>query len=299
MKKNTIEAYKKAVKEKYEAEKEGVQSDFLVQPSRAKLRELCAEIFKENPSPSDLICFRAFLGFEFQTDNLRKLKTATDKFRPIETFFKGETDLNDLESVNMAAILVDFLPRPYVKFVKFKNAENTDASFVEVPTDVLKEDQTGQITVHNSPPFKPKNLPLGTPIFYKSAAFRKPIYWTIPLVLAVLLFYGYRAINPKECMQWKGDHYEIVHCKTTQMGFLSGNDISPINNQLVSLRKINVCDTTTFFKNEKPIVWYCKKDKKVEFFNGPSFHPENGKALKPITDYMINKYVLKEHQIPK
>lgn len=296
MKKNTVEAFKKAVKEKYNAEKQGVHSDFLLQPSRAKLRDLCFEIFKENPSPSDLICFRAFLGFEFHPDNLRKLKTATDKFRPIETFFKGETDLNDLESVNMAAILVNFSPRPFLKFLKF---ENTEAISVEVTTEELKENQTDQYTVYETPPLKTENQTVAKPIFYKSAAFRKPVYWMIPLFLAVILFYGYRAINPKECMQWNGDHYEIVHCKSTQMGFLSANEISPINNQLISLRKINVCDTTTFFKNEKPQVWYCKKDKKVEFFNGPGFHPESGKALKPITDYMINKYVLKEHQIPK
>ena len=65
----------------------------------------------------------------------------------------------------------------------------------------------------------------------------------------------------------------------------------------MQLRKIDVSDTTTFFKHEKAQVWYCKKEKQIEYFNGPGFHPENGKVLKPITNYMIEKYVF--NQIPK
>jgi hypothetical protein len=44
---------------------------------------------------------------------VNKMKDVTDKFRPIETFFKGETVLSDIEALNMAAILVDFESRPF------------------------------------------------------------------------------------------------------------------------------------------------------------------------------------------
>lgn len=295
-----VEAFKEAVKEKYETQKLGVHSSFLLHPSRAKLRNLCFELLKENPHPSDLLCFQAFLGFEFNPNGFQKLKAATDKFRPIETFFKGETDLNDLESVQMAAILVDFSPRPYLKFAKLESEELHAKTSIDIPNQSPTQEKTSQFDNGQMFPMNAERIADAKPIFYKNVTFRKPIFWVVPLVLALLVFYGYQAINSKECMQWNDDHYEIVDCKTERLDLFSANDKMPINNQLFTLRKIEVCDTTTFFIQEKAQVWYCKKDKnQLEFFNGPGFHPVSGKALRPITDYMINKYVIKKHQIPK
>ena len=61
MKNNTLEDFKKAIKEKYEEEKAGNNAHFLLQLSRAKLRDLCFELFKENSNQADLNCFRAFM----------------------------------------------------------------------------------------------------------------------------------------------------------------------------------------------------------------------------------------------
>ena len=294
MQKNTLEAFKKAVKEKYEIEKLGIHSSFLLHPSRAKLRNLCFEVLKENSYTPDLLCFRAFLGFEFNPNSFQKLKAATDKFRPIETFFKGETDLTDLESVQMAAILVDFSPRPYLKYAKFESVALPETASIALQTERSNQGLTSQIENGKTLLIKPENPRNTKPILLKNDYVSNPAYWIIPLLAAVLLFYGYQALNTKECMQWNNDHYEVVDCKTEQLGLLTANEKKPINSQLLSLRKINVCDTTTFFKHEKALVWYCKKNKnQLEYFNGPGYHPESGKALKPITKYMIKKYVLK------
>ena len=118
MKQNDFEAYKKAVKLRYEEEKNGNYSSFLLQPSRANLRKLCVERLKENPSLDDLNSFKIFIGFEFKPENRNKLKEETDRFRTIENFLKGSSDSNDVEVINLAAILVDFTPRPFLKFVK-------------------------------------------------------------------------------------------------------------------------------------------------------------------------------------
>lgn len=137
---NTLELYKKAIRAKFEIEKDGVHSDFLISPSRAKLRKFCLEIFKLNQNPNDLVIFSSFFKFDFSPTCSGKLKDQTDKFRPIETFFKGETDLSDIEAVNMAAILVDFQPRPYLKFAKSNwctsAPENCDKPLIDSNVEV-------------------------------------------------------------------------------------------------------------------------------------------------------------------
>jgi hypothetical protein len=289
MKKNTLEAYKEAIKEKYEVEKSGIHSSFLLQPSRARLRNLCFELLKENANETDLMCFKAFLGFEFDVNHLNKLKGLTDKFRPVETFLKGETDLNDVASANIAAVLVGFTPRPYLKFsslaVDFPQKTHFTESHLILtqaqPSEIIKKTASNELNSEKSPPLQ--NL-----------FFRKPFLFMIPLFVCLIVFYGYKIYNQKECMQWNEDHYERVDCKTEQAGLLQSVEKIALNETVFVLRKITVSENTTFFKNEKPQVWYCKKNKKVEFFNGPGFHPENGKVLKPITTYMINKYVVKK-----
>ncbi|MXO05225.1 hypothetical protein [Flavobacterium sp. HBTb2-11-1] len=113
---NTLEEYKKAIKIKYEIEKEGEYFDFLYHPSRGKLRDLCWLIFEDNPTQDDLKVFRNLLCVDFDYTQKNKFKNQKDKFRPIETFFKGETDPSNIDAINLAAVIVDFQPRPFKKF---------------------------------------------------------------------------------------------------------------------------------------------------------------------------------------
>ncbi|WP_343707939.1 hypothetical protein [Flavobacterium sp.] len=121
---NTLEEYKKAIKIKYEIEKDGEYFDFLYHPSRGKLRDLCWIIFEDNPTQDDLRVFRNLLCVDFDYTQKNKFKNQKDKFRPIETFFKGETDPSNIDAINLAAVIVDFQPRPFKKFnEKCRNEE--------------------------------------------------------------------------------------------------------------------------------------------------------------------------------
>ena len=111
-----LEEYKKAIKIKYELEKEAEHFDFLYNPSRGKLRDLCWLIFENNPTKDDLNVFRNLFCLDFDHTKKNKFKEQKDKFRPIETFFKGETDPSNIDAINLAAILVDFQPRPFKRF---------------------------------------------------------------------------------------------------------------------------------------------------------------------------------------
>ena len=107
---------------------------------------------------------------------------------------------------------------------------------------------------------------------------------------------GYTAKNmiapESECMQWQKNHYKVVDCNSeNQQGLLQQHDIIPFDEHQSKLIKIEVSDTTTFFKNGKPLYWYCKVDGKPEFFNTHGVHPETGKSLKQVSDYIVEKHV--------
>jgi len=117
-------------------------------------------------------------------------------------------------------------------------------------------------------------------------------------MLVLLLLGTFYMVNQeffpkKECMQWQKDHYETVDCSGVNQGIFSQNEIMPIDESTINLKKIEVNKQTLFFKKGKPLVWYSKAKGKLSYFNSFGINPETGKTLKPMTDYMINKYVMK------
>ena len=288
MVKNTLEDYKAAIKLKYEIEKMGSHSSFLLNPSRAKLRKLCAELFKNDAKADDLKSFSAFFQFDFIPNCSNKLKDQTDRFRPIETFFKGETDLTDIEAVNIAAILVDFNPRPYLKFSKTESKKK-ELSLVDSPVGP-KFTGEDKIAINDNM----ENDGIIQKSFFvnnKMRFLQTPQIIPAMLLILILSGFAYWFLQKKTCMQWQKDHYEAVVCETEEVGIVNLYSKLPMNENMLTLKKIEVSDTTTFFKHNKPILWYCKNGDHLDFFNGPGFHPENEKILKPITQYMIDKYV--------
>jgi hypothetical protein len=137
----TLEEYKKAIKIKYEIEKEGEYFDYLYNPSRGKLRDLCWLIYENNPTQDDLNVFKHLLCLDFDHTKKNKFKEQKDKFRPIETFFKGETDPLNIDAINLAAVMVDFQPRPFKKFnekcriEEAKHIECADKAKADVETE--------------------------------------------------------------------------------------------------------------------------------------------------------------------
>lgn len=93
----------------------------------------------------------------------------------------------------------------------------------------------------------------------------------------------------KECMQWNTNHFEIVDCSSKSNEPLDAR--IPINDARLGLKKLEAHSIKTYFENGRPVVWYAKNDGKIELFNQPGLHPTTGKTLKPITPYIINKYL--------
>ncbi len=278
---DALDAYKKAIRVKFESERDKEFSSFLIVPSRAKLRQLCFERFKSNNNLDDLKSFEIFFGFEFNSNTKNKLQAATDKFRPIEKFLKGETDLADYEGINIAAVLVDFNPRPFKKFAKM-GFEYVESEIINTSSGEIAKEESEDLRVSEG------NTSFGV--------LKKTINKKVGIgLLVVLSSIGIKQafFKEKECMQWQGDHYEVVHCDVQGIGGLAS--VEPVRKEVLKLKQIAVCDTTTFFKEGKAIVWYCKVGANPEFFNTHGIHPETGKALRPVTKYIIKKYVLNQN----
>lgn len=285
---DTLDAYKEAVKAKYQLEKSGKFSDYFVNPSPAKLKNLCVLLFETNTNLVDEGIFDNFFNFKEGENKIKQIKKFdTDKFRPFKNFLIQNTDISQIESLNLIAVLVDFYPRPYVKF-RTANFSGNDMTELEIAIHHGQERKT----VSN-----PINLVQGFEPIKRFSGKKKALLGFIVLLIVASLGYSFKNIcfPEKNGMVWKGDHYEAIAYEEVKNGI----DVKPINEfELEHFRRIAVCDTTTFFKNgneEQPLVWYGKDPKtgEYEYFSQPGLHPVTGKTLKKITPYIIKKYCSK------
>lgn len=278
---NTFDDYILAVRSKYEVEKNKVYSDFLLKPSPAQIRELCLLIHDKGLSNKDKEVFELF--FRTKPDvTLRKSIENIDveKLKKICNFFSGKSQSTSPNSLNLIAILVDFDLRPFGNFINsdFKKGVEEIKDLIETNHPIESFIQEVKLQRPESKKNLKKKIAIGF------------------LGLIGLTSIGYTAKNmiapDPQCMQWQKNHYEVVDCNSeNQQGLLQQHYIIPFDEHQSKLIKIEVSDTTTFFKNGKPLYWYCKVDGKPEFFNTHGVHPVTGKALKQVSDYIIEKHV--------
>ena len=298
----TREYYKKAIREKYEKEKNGDNSYYLEVPSQAKLRDLCWKIFMLNGRKDDLNTFYLFFKSEFDSTQEAAFNQYLDKFRSIGSFLTGKKEPANFHAVELASILVDFELRPYAKFRKYYSEDKKDLGgkddlvsidtvmepgieFAEI-TENLDEDKSFEVRASSFVSTNKNNF--FERLFKKS----KPTIKVMTIIFCLIAGVIYFAFFKTECMQWSIDHYEKVRCDL-EMGLKGNyNKIEPFDETAFNLKKITICDTTTCFDNNGvPIIWYAKVGDSVEFFNTHGMHPEKKKPLKPVTQYIIDKYV--------
>lgn len=276
----TFESFMAAVKQQYEVSKNGSYSGFLLNPSPAQLRNLCLLLLENNLSKIDEAIFRVF----FQVPEEAVLKKAVEnfdveKFRAVGNFLKGRSEKTNVVSLNLISVLVDFQPRPLNKYLKADVYSQTDVS-------KEKEDFQGIETFWDGlDEFKDDTV---KSIFIKQLR-RTGVVAVLILALGYILNHAF--FPEKQCMQWQKDHYEKVDCNLVNQEIAAINEVKPIDQREINLKKIEVNKETLFFKNGKPLVWYSKIKGKLHYFNSYGINPETGKPLKPITNYMINKYV--------
>lgn len=332
----TIDDYKEAIRAKYEKDINNPVSFAPTSLGQAYLRDFCWEKFEGGLSKDDLMVFASFFGFEFNPLKKSLFKDHTDKFKPIGTFLKGQTDLTTREAINLTAILVDFQHRPFRKFqekgiinylkhpedsiiLESSNAkeeevveeerdknelinsgetisndnikeENQIKGFADIKPDLSKEEGSKDLEqvevltiVSQSQTKNASRIVIETIVKLKNVA------------IATLLIFGlistviYFAFFKNDCMQWTGDHYEVVDCSSKN----DVNMIIPKNEELLDFRKLEVCDTTNCFRKDgEAFIWYTKTpDGGIDFFNDHGRHPEFNRPLRPVSHYIFNKYI--------
>lgn len=300
----TIEDYKNAIRAKYEiAIKEDV-SGILSDPTPAQLRDYYLRIFEKGLSSIDEEIMKIFLEAK---ENLSLNKSIENfnigKFKPIISFLKGG-NTDNRSRIEMAAILVDFYPRPFNKFKSKGLSEGGKIIELSSKPEQKEEEESvceeeENINEQNGTEKSDNVLkPVSLFIDFEKKQFSGKTGWTKRNLLIItagifclLFLVYYYSAQKNECIQWSGNHYEEVSCDLEIQGIGTYNVVEPFDERIINLRKIQVCDTTTFFKNGEAIIWYTKVNDSVEFFNTHGRHPENKKPLRPVTRYIIDKYV--------
>nr|WP_315224640.1 hypothetical protein [uncultured Flavobacterium sp.] len=300
MQNNTQKDYKEAIRIKFEKEKDGVYSNYLYNPSQANLRELCWKIFSSNPNTDDLKVYYDFFKSEFDPNEEDTSITYTDKFKKVGDFLKRKKEPAKIDTVNLAAILVDFELRPYQKFYHKVGIVSDKEITIECLVSselVVKKEQLLEV-LSEVKEVKPArvNTPINLFISFKKKCCEtllkksKGTIISVALIFCLISAVIYFAFFKKDCMQWSGDHYERVDCNLKVEGFVQLNSVEPFDESKFELKKINLSDTTTCFKNGEAIIWYAKTANGVDFFNTHGRHPENDNPLRPVTQYILNKY---------
>lgn len=114
--------------------------------------------------------------------------------------------------------------------------------------------------------------------------------WILILLIPLIGGAGYIGyINGSEkCMIWVDDHYETKDCDGAP------EEVEYNKNLLNNFREIEANNNTEFFKNGEVQVWYDKNNHELYYFTSPGINPETHHTVKPITQYMIHKYILKD-----
>lgn len=284
MNSNTYDEYTAAIKARYEEVKVGVYSSYLLQPTPAQLRNLCVLLLDQGVNKADERIFTLFFQVK-EGENLRRSieNFDVDKFKAIKNFLLGKNAKTNSNSLNLIAVVVNFQPRPYSKFIQQGITEESEP-FEGI---AIQEEENKEVLRHE--------YILDDGMLHQKSAKAKKLAIGLGVVGLMLGSYGIKKeyFPDKECLQWNNDHYEEVVCEGNEVAFSGVNPIIKKQESLIDFKKIEVYDTTTFFKNKQPQVWYCKQDGKCEYFNAPGLHPESGKTLKPISKYIIKKYILK------
>ncbi|WP_409415705.1 hypothetical protein [Flavobacterium sp. PS2] len=300
MSKITFEEYKNAIKAKYQTYKLEEPTGILLNLSPAQLRNLCLIIFDKSLSVNDENTFRVFLNTKEGEDLRRAIERfEIARFRPVISFLTGEKESDNPARIELAAILVDLETRPYSKFLKEELVIKKPKSILEdsnltIPKDgpllFIDTNVHAQSFVSNSTNTTIKGMPWVKIVYLVSA------FSFIGLLLGLLVW---NFNNDRDCIVWNKDHYEEMPCEevSNTMTLLSPIVMKNEEGLISNFKKIKACDTTSFFKMGKPCIWYGKSfDGNYEYFTAPGLHPETGKTLRPITQYMIDKHILEKDE---
>lgn len=283
----------------------------------AKLKEECVKKCTTDVNRRDEKIIRDFCGDLNKGRSCHAImqRCDTDKFRPLVNYLKEKTENTDEKNIELLAWLIDFAGRPWEigKTVTGDDEESGAPALNEVNpvTDspaILPATRSDESTGNPVIPEIPGMLTLmGSSKGKESGAVKtaetvnqkklsgrsaKTLAAAVMLSLALgtggMWWWKDKTGPGGNCMYWHEDHYEPVACNQK---IPNARVIALDTMKLKNFRKITRPDTITYQALGK--VWYSKINGKFEYYTYGGEHPVVfDHQLKPITIYIIDKYIL-------
>lgn len=317
--------YERLVLIDYQRKKiQNILSSLLIHPTQARIRKECLRLCKGMLQNKDEKVIRDFFEEWDKTKPCLQIidKCDVDRFKPLSNFLKGVTETTDHRNIQMLAWLIDFPDRPYVHGKKYElhepiqegvnppeavKGDNFNAYILnEEPHSVdieIQENADGTNEIKdNEKSIKYGESLSGTGVTVRGSQLevrqkKQFLKVTIVGVLLAVTGGGYwwwdkmqaKDIMPENgsCMYWADDHFQPIPCYQKIPNTLV---VALDSIRVKNFKKITRPDTLTH--QAIGHVWYSKINMKIEFFTADGEHPVViGRRLKPITDYIIDKYI--------
>lgn len=274
-------------------------------PSPGDLKDFCTLLLAKGLSKEDIYVFKKFFSpFNEEVDLDKAIRQFdSEKLKPLQYFLIGKTKSPKENLVKLSAVLIDFKPRPYSEWKKIREAEakgdliepTIEAGPAPSASDTIEEGPETDMT-EEKPEDKTgsagKNTDQEEEIAVKTTWFKHnlSILAAFMIVLTGIGSYLFidRAREDERCMVWSGYEYQHISCSAKVVQA----PIVPFNDSLYQ-RMTRIKDPYILTKNDIGRIWYAKIDQdSAEFFISPGSHPLNeNKVLKPLTEYILKKYV--------
>lgn len=268
----TIDDYRIAIKKHFDATRDSDGFPLSLNPTPAELKNRAIALAETKLSEIDRNIIMRFFEQEEQLSIKKMDVVSPDKFRPVKSVYLTDVQSKSEPMLNMAALLVDFQPRPYRKFRQ---------GSAEIQPELSKPEKA-HVTKENTTVI-PESA--GELTFWDRHK-RKAIAAVAAVALGTMATIGFRKTE-SGCMQWQTDHYERVDCQTDPV---ANHAVIGFVESQSKIRRIKVYRNTVFFREQRPVLWYLKHDGVYEFFDRPGYHPVlTDRPLLPVSRYIAMK----------
>lgn len=268
----------------------------LLHPSPAKLKKECMEVCSKRFSKKDERVLNDFFGTGAdKAVTLDAIKQCdVDKFRPLVNFINRDTVTPDPKIIELLAWMIDFQPRPFDYQTRYSvpdENENFDGGSIE-SNPARSESEPGDRLLSSTP--LPTAAQAADNVKKTTGIFKLRNLLFAAILLAMLAGAMYWFSNKPsfggshQCMYWSGDRYEPIECSQKKEGVII---LALDTVKIKYFRRVTRPDTITYAAIS--YLWYAKMSNSIEFYTSPGVHPlDLQKRLRPITAYIIDKYVL-------
>lgn len=288
----------------------------------ANLKDECVMRCTKDVNRRDEKVIRDFCGDlnESRSCHVIIQRCDTDKFRPLVNYLRGRSESTDKKNIELLAWLIDFAGRPW-ELGKTVSGDDDEGSTLNDASQATG-DQVMAPDSPASPPAAGSDESTGNPVIPEIPAMlalmggskekegagvktaetsnqkklrgrsTKTLAAAVILSLALgtggMWWWKDKPAPSGSCMYWIEDHYEPVACNQK---IPNARVIALDTMKLKNFRKITRPDTITYQAIGK--VWYSKINDKIEYYTSGGEHPVVfSRQLKPITVYIIDKYIL-------